>query len=161
MQCKQPPWEVLGGCRLFVAGGDWNYILWSDVTCSPTPHHWNPQTVLTHAHAWLLSLRLYWLVRVIHFRHLSHQWRNSVTGSLQIPTGGWECPHIYRRQTWARMLLPGCCCLMNLWMTYFSRSYIWTWTWWNTNPRSFRIQLLDVCKWNNVMAKSAVLFKTH
>lgn len=73
MQCKQLPWELLGGCRLFVASGDWNYILWSDVTCSPTPHHWNTQTGLTHAHAWLLSLLLYWLVTVIHFRHLSHQ----------------------------------------------------------------------------------------
>lgn len=116
MQCKQPPWEVLGGCRLFVASGDWNYILWSDVTSSPTPHHWNTQTVLTHAHAWLLSLLLYWLVRVIHF---CHQQRNSVTGSLQIPTGGWECPHIYRRQTWTCMLLPDCCCLVKLRMTYF------------------------------------------
>ena len=46
----QPLWEVLGGCRLFVAGGEWSYSVWGDVTCSPTPHHWCTQTLVTHTH---------------------------------------------------------------------------------------------------------------
>lgn len=115
MRHTKPLWEVLGGCRLFVACGDHSSSVWRDVTCSSTSHD-----QYTHTHAHLLPLLLSWLVRVIHFvEHLSCQRRNAVTGSLQIPTGGWECPHRYRRHTWASMLLPErCCCLMVFSMTY-------------------------------------------
>lgn len=48
MQRTRPLWEVLGGCRLFVASGDWSYSVWRDVTCSPTPHDGDTQTLLAH-----------------------------------------------------------------------------------------------------------------
>lgn len=130
-------WHICGAHSLsgrlwvLVAGGDWSYSVWRDVTCSPTPHDRYTQTPLTHTCTHTprlplclslsLSLLLSWPVRVIHFvEHLSRQQRNAVTGSLQMPTGGWECPHRYRRQTRACMPLPECCCLMVFWMTYIS-----------------------------------------
>lgn len=53
MQHTKPLWEVLGGCRLFVASGDWSYSVWRDVTCSSTPRD---QHAHTHTHTLALSL---------------------------------------------------------------------------------------------------------
>lgn len=106
--------RALGGCRLLVARGDWRYGVWGDVTCSSTRSR--PTHTQTHAHTQFL----FWLVRVIHLaEHLSlRRRRAAVTGSLQMPTGGWECPHTYRRQTRPACRCPGAACLMAFSVTY-------------------------------------------
>lgn len=51
MRHTKPPREVLGGCRLFVARGDWRHGVWGDVTCSSTPREQHTQTqTRTHKH---------------------------------------------------------------------------------------------------------------
>lgn len=56
----QPLWEVLGGCGLFVASGDWSYSVWRDVTCSPTPHNGCTQTHTAHTRALSLCFSPGW-----------------------------------------------------------------------------------------------------
>lgn len=51
MRHTKPLWEVLGGCRLFVACGDHSSSVWRDVTCSSTSHD-----QYTHTHTLAFSL---------------------------------------------------------------------------------------------------------
>lgn len=55
MQQTKPLWEVLTGCRLFVASGDWGYSVWRDWTCGSSPCNQYTQTLWTHTHTSLPS----------------------------------------------------------------------------------------------------------
>lgn len=141
----QPLWEVLGGCRLFVAGGEWSYCVWGDVTCSPTPHHWCTQTLVTHTHTLAFSLCF-----SPGWSELFISLSTSAASRAMLSLGHYKYP-----QAVVNVLTdtgdkrePACCCLS---------AAVWWCSAWPTFP-SFTYFILDLMKSQNSVIFAHTLY---